>query len=82
MERLGQLWVSRYEPSVDRGALRDVARIDYLDTAGNSIGHTELLSSDAGGEPVYYLATEHTRVPITLIPGSAERLDQDLAQLL
>ena len=25
MERLGQLWVSRYEPSVDRGALREVA---------------------------------------------------------
>jgi len=82
MERLGQLWVNRYEPSVNRGALRDVARIDYLDTAGNSIGHTELLSSDAGGELVYYLATEHTRVLITLIPGAAERLDQDLAQLL
>ena len=82
MERLGQLWVSRYEPSVDRGALREVARIDYLDAAGNSVGHTELLRSDASGEPVYYLATEHTRVPITLISGAAERLDQDLAQLL
>ena len=79
---LGQLWVSRYEPSVDRGALREVARIDYLDAAGNSVGHTELLRSDASGEPVYYLATEHTRVPITLISGAAERLDQDLAQLL
>ena len=82
MERLGQLWVSRYEPSVDRGALREVARIDYLDAAGGSIGHTELLRSGGGEEPVYYLATEHTRVPITLIPGAAERLDQDLAQLL
>ena len=82
MERLGQLLVGRYEPSVDRVTLRDVARIDYLDTEGNSIGHAELLRSDASGEPVYYLATEHTRVPITLISGAAERLDQDLVQLL
>lgn len=82
MERLGQLWVSRYEPSIDRGALREVARIEYVDAAGNSLGHTELLLSDGDGEPVYYLATEHTRVPITLVSGAAERLNQDLAQLL
>jgi hypothetical protein len=82
MERLGQLWVGRYEPSIDRGALREVARIEYVDAAGNSIGHTELLLSDNGGEPAYYLATEHTRVPITLVSGAAQRLNQDLAQLL
>jgi hypothetical protein len=82
MERLGQLWVSRYEPSIDRGALREVARIEYVDAAGNSLGYTELLLSNGGGEPVYYLATEHTRVPITLVSGAAERLNQDLAQLL
>lgn len=82
MESLGQLWISRYEPSIDRSALRDVAHIDYLNDAGNPIGHLELLRSDGGGEPVFYLATEHTRVPISVGPGAAERLDQDLAQLL
>ena len=82
IERLAQLWVGRYEPSIDRGGLREVARIEYVDAAGNSIGHTELLLSDNGGEPAYYLATEHTRVPITLVSGAAQRLNQDLAQLL
>lgn len=82
MERLEQLWVNKYEPDVDRGVLREVARIDYLDTAGDPIGHTELLRSDASRDPVYYLVTEHTRVPISLISGAAERLDRDLAQLL
>lgn len=82
MERLGQLWVAEYIPSVDRASLNEVASVDYLDDAGSSIGHTGLLRSDSGGEPTYYVVTELTRVPVRLIRGAAERFDQDVAQLL
>ncbi len=79
--RLQQLSVMNYAPDVDRGSLRSLARIEYADARGRPLEHVELLRADVGGNPEYFVVTDQTRVPARVYRGSAEPLDEDLAQL-
>ena len=81
MERLQQLAIMRYEPGADRSSLRSLATVEYRNARDNPIGRLELLRSDAEGGPAYFVLSTQTRVPARVYPGSAEPLDQDLAQL-
>ena len=79
--RLQQLSVMNYAPDVERGSLRSLARIEYADARGRTLEHLELLRVDIGTDPEYFVVTDQTRVPARVYRGSAEPLDEDLAQL-
>jgi hypothetical protein len=81
MDRLEQLSIVSYVPDIDRSALRSLATVTYANASGEAVERLELLRSEAGDEPVYYVVTDHTRVPGRVYGGLAEPVDSDLTQL-
>ncbi|MDE2772640.1 MAG: hypothetical protein OXI46_02900 [Gemmatimonadota bacterium] len=81
MERVERLSVMNYVPNLNLDDLDFLASIEYSDEDGFPVDRLELYRSSQGDEPVYYVATDYTRVPGRVYSGLAEPLDEDLSQL-
>ena len=81
MERVERLSVMSYAPDLDLGDLHLLATVEYSDEDGLPVDRLELYRSNQGDEPVYYVATDYTRVPGRIYSGLAGPLDEDLSQL-
>lgn len=84
MGRIDRLAATEYKADVDRSALTLVAHLEYMTESGTALGHLDLYKK-AGATPEateYLLETERTRVLATVRKLEAERVDQDLAQIL
>lgn len=83
MDRVGKLAPLEYATAPVEG-LTSVVAFDYKDKSGKVIGTTELFKKPGAkeGEFEYWIKSEQTRVHAKVSRPSAERVDQDLAQLL
>jgi hypothetical protein len=63
-EQVERLWISRYVANLDPDLLYGVARIEYHDRRGRTIGYLELCRSRGAEESTrYYMRTGRTIVP-------------------
>lgn len=82
IQRVEQLWVSRYAPRLDPATLTLVLRVDYVNERGRPLGFLELYRRPGQGEtPEYYVRTELTRVPTRTYDGLAQGVERDLSQI-
>jgi len=83
MDRVGKLTATEYSAGPVEG-LTPVVAFEYKDRGGKVIGTTELWKKPGAkeGEVEYWLRSERTRVHAKVSRPAAERVDQDLAQLL
>lgn len=83
MDRVGKLTALEYSSTPVEG-LTPVVAFEYKDKGGKVIGATELWKKPGAkeGEFEYWLRSERTRVHAKVSRPAAERVDQDLAQLL
>lgn len=84
MDRVQQLAVLAYEPDTDPDTLQRRVRIEYRNDKGEPLGFLELFrgAADSSGGFEYYLRTERTRVVGRAYRSLAERVDDDVDQIL
>ncbi|MBI4509850.1 MAG: DUF4340 domain-containing protein [Deltaproteobacteria bacterium] len=84
MDRVDQMTPIEYSPEVTPEGLTPVVRLDYQSKAGAALGWLELFKKpgEDAGKFDYYLRSERTRVMAKVFRGVAERVDQDLAQVV
>lgn len=93
IDKLEKLRPSSYDAKLDVASLEVVAALSYKDKAGKALGSFKLLRRAKVAEPLpdgttpnaqpyeYYVWTERTRVPASVSPMQAERVEQDVATL-
>jgi hypothetical protein len=90
VDRVSKLRPIEYLPDLDRATLTRLARFSYQDDSGKELGFMELFKGKApeptpaaGAEPEaeYYMVTERTRVLGRVSRLTAERVDNDLAEV-
>lgn len=83
VERVEQLWITRYLPEISLDALTRILRVDYSGEEGAPLGYLELYrdAAEPGQAPTYVLRTEKTRVPGEAAQAVADRVSEDVRQL-
>lgn len=82
MEQIDRLWVVRYYPDLDPATLQAIARVDWLDARGDTVGSLELFKATSADSTAWYLRTPATVVPGQVYGPVAERIEQDLDTVL
>jgi hypothetical protein len=84
MERVEKLSVMEYTTDDKTEGLQPILHIDYQGKDGKKLGELDMYRKPGGpnGEIEYFLKSERTRVLAKVHKLTAERVDQDLAQLL
>lgn len=81
MDLLWQLWIVEYRPGLSPDRLTSILRIEYFDAEERRIGWLEFYEGPRDLETTYYVRTELSRVPATVVGGLGERVHQEVLQL-
>jgi hypothetical protein len=85
MDRVEKLSVIEFVPDQTTEGMTPITHLEYEGSGGKKLGHLELYRRPSKTNPSeleYFLKSERTRVLAKIHKLTAERVDQDLAQLL
>ena len=82
LTRVGQLAIAGYGDTPPPEQLRGLVRMDFETADGEVLGFVELLENPMASAPEFFLRSERTRVLARAVTALAERVVQDLEDVL